>query len=163
MIDAVVDTVSCNPFNKSCIFVSLYMMPNIKAYIMATAPASVAVNAPILIPPIIIIGNNSGKIAGINTFINFIRVIFSFVITPYPLRFEIMPTNIIIVTHNNTPTPNPDMNNFPIETFAILPYKIIAIPGGIRGVIIDEVAVTTLENSKENPFLSFPEQAFLIP
>ena len=63
-----------------------------------------------------------------------------------------MPTNIIIVTHNNTPTPNPDMNNFPIETFAILPYKIIAIPGGIRGVIIDEVAVTTLENSKENPF-----------
>ena len=32
-------------------------------------------------------------------------------------------------------------------------YKIIDIPGGINGVIMEDAAVTTAENSKEKPFL----------
>ena len=40
-----------------------------------------------------------------------------------------------------------------MDTLAITPYKIIAIPGGISGVIIEDAAVTTDENSRENPFL----------
>ena len=32
------------------------------------------------------------------------------------------------------------------------PYKIMAMPGGINGVIIEEAAVTTLEKDRENPF-----------
>ena len=32
------------------------------------------------------------------------------------------------------------------------PYRIIAMPGGISGVIMEEAAVTTEENSSEKPF-----------
>ena len=32
------------------------------------------------------------------------------------------------------------------------PYRIIAMPGGISGVIMEEAAVTTEENSREKPF-----------
>ena len=56
--------------------------------------------------------------------------------------------------HSEPPTVIPDINNFPIETSAIQPYKIIAIPGGINGVIIAEAAVTTELNSFENPCFS---------
>ena len=41
-----------------------------------------------------------------------------------------------------------------IDTFAMEPYRIIPIPGGINGVIIAEVAVRTDENSFEYPAFS---------
>ena len=50
--------------------------------------------------------------------------------------------------------PIPATNNFPIDTFAMEPYRIIPIPGGINGVIIAEVAVRTDENSFEYPAFS---------
>lgn len=59
--------------------------------------------------------------------------------------------------------PIPATNNFPIDTFAMEPYRIIPIPGGINGVIIAEVAVRTDENSFEYPAFPSPEQAFLLP
>lgn len=34
------------------------------------------------------------------------------------------------------------------------PYKIMAIPGGISGVIIEDTAVTTVEKDLENPTFS---------
>ena len=50
------------------------------------------------------------------------------------------------------PTPMPEINSLPIDTLAMQPYRIIAIPGGISGVIMEEAAVTTLENGREKPF-----------
>lgn len=41
-----------------------------------------------------------------------------------------------------------------MDTLAMQPYKIIAIPGGIKGVIIEETAVTTVEKDLENPAFS---------
>ena len=61
---------------------------------------------------------------------------------------------IIKLIHNKTPIPIPATNNFPIDTLAMEPYKIIPIPGGINGVIIADVAVNTEENSLEYPFSS---------
>ena len=88
---------------------------------IATAPASVAVNTPILIPPMIMIGSKSGKIAGLNAFQKRDHVIFSVEMLPYPRFFEITPTNIIMVMQSNAPTPRPDINRFPMDTFAIHP------------------------------------------
>ena len=66
-----------------------------------------------------------------------------------------------MVMHNRPPTLKPQMNRSPIETLAMQPYRIIAIPGGISGVIIAEAAVTTEENSFENPFFSISGTSIL--
>ena len=50
--------------------------------------------------------------------------------------------------------PRPDRNRSPMDTFAMQPYRIMEIPGGISGVIIAETAVTTEENSSEKPFFT---------
>ena len=36
---------------------------------------------------------------------------------------------------SSDPTPIPEMKSLPMETFAMQPYKIMAMPGGINGVI----------------------------
>ena len=61
------------------------------------------------------------KIAGLNAFQKRDHVIFSVEMLPYPRFFEITPTNIIMVMQSNAPTPRPDINSFPMDTFAIHP------------------------------------------
>ena len=48
----------------------------------------------------------------------------------------------------------PETNSLPMDTLARDPHRIMAIPGGIRGVIMAEAAVTTEENSLLMPFFS---------
>ena len=47
----------------------------------------------------------------------------------------------------------PETNSLPTETLAREPTRIMAIPGGIRGVIMAEAAVTTEEKALDMPFL----------
>ena len=52
------------------------------------------------------------------------------------------------------PTPMPDTNSLPMDTFAREPQRIMAIPGGMMGVIMADAAVTTDEKPLLMPFAS---------
>ena len=101
-----------------------------------------------------IMGRHRGNTAPFRAFKNSFIFIRSSCNGLYPLFLDIKCTRIIRAIQSIAPTLNPATNNLPIETLAIEPYNIIPIPGGINGVIIADVAVTTEENSLEKPFFS---------
>ena len=67
MIPAVEMTVSFRPFTMVFQSISLYSRPRKMEYTTATVPASVAVNAPIRIPPMMTTGRIRGRMACFST------------------------------------------------------------------------------------------------
>ena len=64
---------------------------------------------------------SNGRIAGFKAVQNLDHVIFSVVKIPYPRFLETKPTRIIMDTQRRPPTPRPEINSLPMETFAIHP------------------------------------------
>ena len=68
--------------------------------------------------------------------------------------FAIISVKTIIRAHISAPITNPHINKLPTEVPERVPYKIMPIPGGISGVIVEEKAVITAEKGFDKPDFS---------
>ena len=120
-----------------------------KAYSTAKAPASVAVNTPLRIPPTIRIGVISARIESPSAAIISCR--WNGCERPNFLRSMKKAMSTIIEMPIIRPGMKPPANRPPIETLAVNPKITNEIDGGMIGPMVEDAAVTAAEKSTSYP------------